>query len=157
MGKKKDLCWVVPDGNSECLVQCVDNGNKYELYADGDHLTTVWKKQDLQENIEQDIRVGETLCQFVVYDGVPDISLNGILLHADEEFLKQLRKNRRYDILTGVLMTTIGMLAIYFFIIMKLDGEEIMGGWLALVMAVGFTAWGFWTFVSALFRKIIPG
>ena len=155
MAKKKNLAWNVPIDGKHYLVQCVDAGNKYELYVDEEHLTTVWKKHEIQEDIEQDIRVGGKVCQFVVYDHEPDISVDGVLLGAQEEFIRQERRNRRYDILTGILMTTVGILAILSFAVLKMGGEEIMGGWLALVMAVGFTAWGVWNLISAVTRKII--
>lgn len=154
MGKKKNLFWDVPVNGRYYRVQCVDNGSKFDLYVDEEYLTTVWKKHEIQEDLEQDIRISGKVCQFVVYDGEPDISVDGILLHAEEEYLHTMRKNRRYDILTGILMTIVGILAIFSFIVLKLGGEDIMGGWLALVMAVGFTAWGIWNLVSAIGRKI---
>ena len=154
MAKKRNMAWDVQAEGKYYLVQCVDKGNKYDLYVDEEYLTTVWKKQEICEDIEQDIRIGGKLCQFVAYDGVPDISVDGVLLNAEEEYLKAERKRRRYDILTGFLMTSVGMLAIYFFLIMKLGGEEILGGWLALVMAVLFAAWGIYSLFSAVFRKV---
>ena len=148
------MAWDVQANGESYLVQCVDKGNKYELYVDEALLTTVWKKQEIMEDLEQDIRIGGKLCQFVVYDGEPDISVDGILLHAQEEYLKAERRRRRYDVFTGILMTTVGVLAILSFAVLKLSGEEILGGWLALAMAVLFTAWGVYCLFSALFRKI---
>ena len=155
MAKKKNLAWDVQVEGNNYLVQCVDKGNKYELYLDEEPLTTVWKKHEIREDIEQDIRIAGKKCQFVVYDGEPDISVDGILLHAEEEYLYTLRKNRRYDILTGFLMTTVGILAILSFVALKQGGEEILGGWLALVAAIGFTVFGLISLVMA-FRKIKP-
>lgn len=155
MGKKKNLVWDVPVEGTYYVVQCVDKGNKYDLYLDEEYLTTVWKKHEILEDIEQDIRIGGKVCQFVVYDGEPDISVDGVLLYAEEEYLYTMRKNRRYDIFTGFLMSIVGILAILSFIVLKRGGEEIMGGWFALVMAVAFTAWGIWNLFRAIFRKII--
>lgn len=154
MAKKSNMAWNVQANGRYYLVQCVDKGNKYDLYIDEEYLTTVWKKQEIREDLEQDIRVGGMQCQFVVYDGEPDISVDGVLLHAQEEYLRAERRSRRYDILTGILMTTVGILAILSFAALKRGGEEIMGGWLALVMAVLFTAWGVYNLFSAVFRKI---
>ena len=155
MAKKKNLAWDVQVNGKYFLVQCVDKGNKYELFVDEAPLTTVWKKYEIREDIEQDIKIGGKVCQFVVYDGEPDICVDGVLLHAEEEYLYTLRKNRRYDILTGFLMTIVGILAILSFIVLKRGGEEIMGGWLALVMAVGFTIFGLVSLVMA-FKKVEP-
>lgn len=154
MGKRKNDPWVVSVDGQKYLVQYQDKGNQYQLYANEELIDTIWKKHEIQEDLEQDVRIGGKVCQFVVYDGVPDLSVDGILLHAHADDIRQQKKNRRYDIFTGILMILVGTFAILSFTVLKLGGEEILGGWLALVMAIGFTLWGVRNFLSAVFRKI---
>lgn len=153
MAKKKELAWNVPVGGRVYHVQCVDNGNKYDLYLDDEHLTRVWKQDDIRQDREQDVTIGGKVCQFVVYDGIPDLAVDGILLNAEAEFQKTEKSRRRFALFTGIFQTLIGILACFCWAILTIGGGEVPGGWFTLVLVIGFTALGLWQILRERKRK----
>lgn len=153
MAKKKDLAWKVPVDGRVYHVRCVDNGNKYDLYLDDEHLTRVWKQDDIRQDREQPVTIGGKVCQFVIYDGIPDLAVDGILLNAEAEYLKTEKSRRRFALFTGILQTLIGILACFSWVILTIGGGEVPGGWFALILVIGFTAMGIWQILRERKRK----
>ena len=123
-------------------VSCTDKGNRFALYVDGQFRRDVPIDRELDR--EEDLMLGNKCCRFVVYGGVPDLAVDGILLNAEAELLRQEKKERRNGLLTGIFLLFMGAAALYTWTMMEALGENYPGRFLIPVFALGFLAGGIW-------------
>ena len=137
---EKEFYWNVTVDGRDYQVSCTDKGNRFALYVDGQFRRDVPIDRALDR--EEDLMLGSKCCRFVVYGGVPDLAVDGILLNAEAELLREEKRSRRNGILAGVFLLIMGTLAMYTWTMMELAGEIYPGRMLIPVFAVGFLVGG---------------
>lgn len=144
--------WKVPVEGKVYNLLCEENGSKYDLYLDDVHLVRAFGSRGQQ--VEENVVIGGKVCQLVVYDYVPDICVDGILIGAAAEEVKAQKRSRRNKFILSALMIGVATLVMFSYSLMTLAGEPILGGVLTLVFAVGMAAAGVALLLSGLRQKI---
>lgn len=116
-------------------------GKRFDLYVDGQHCSQLWFTNS-GDNQEVDVVIGGKVCQFVLYDDEPDLSVDGILQFAEWEYQKTRKFHRQTAFWGGLMMILVGLLACYAWVGLTASGEGVLGGWVSLVMSTGFTLAG---------------
>ncbi len=117
-----------------------DKGNGFDVYVDEEFRFTV--RSDINLDIEEDLTVGGKRCRFVVYRGVPDLAVDGILLDAEAALLKEEKRNRRLTIAAGLMLVVLGLFAMWMYIAMTAGGQEFYFGAFGPIFAVLVSAAG---------------
>lgn len=149
----KNYEWDVPVDGEIYHVSCRISRNKYDFYQDNNHVGRIWG--DDTEMREQDVTIGGKRCQIVVYDGIPDICVDGILQGAVEEERKKEKMHRIAYLVLGILLVCFGMVSMLSFTLLTLAGQAVFGGVFAPVFGLGFVAAGVWLLLSVKNRKIL--
>jgi hypothetical protein len=147
---KKEFVWNIKVDGTRHEIQAVDRGNAFDVYVDGEFRFPV--RSDINLDVEEDLTVGTKRCRIVVYRGVPDLAVDGILMDADAKLLKEEKRNRRYTILGGLLLVFLGTYAMFAWITLKVTDTYFIGGNFAPVFAIGAFVAGLWL-LSRAFRK----
>ena len=142
---EKEFYWDVTVEGREYRVSCTDKGNRFALYVDGQYRRDVPIDRELDR--EEDLILGSKCCRFVVYGGVPDLAVDGILLNAEAELLREEKKSRRNGMLGGVFLVGMGTMAMYTWTMMEMAGEVYPGRALVPVFALGFLIGGIWQII----------
>ena len=122
------------------IVTCEQMGNKYVLYLDDDHLTNIFRlpKNQMHYGLVEDIRLGTRNCKFVVWEEIPDLVVDGRMVHRGVNF-ETARENRRRNMENMYLVTAVfGMmilLGVFLFASFGWLNEETLRGWSAMLMA----------------------
>lgn len=148
------LKWKVDVDGEVYNVECVTMKTLYEIYVDGElAIRAPRQMKHTSENSEYDLRIGSKRCQFVVYDGVPDLCVDGILLGAERLLEHQERRNRWLKIFGGMALILVNTYAIFTWIAFQIAGEPVFGGAIALVLFFLLIGCGVWMLLSALKRR----
>lgn len=151
---EKDLKWKVTVNGEEYDVACVVQKTLYEVYVDGEVAIRVPRKMKNDDtDSEYDLRIGGKRCQFVVYDGVPDVCVDGILLGVQREMDEKAKRNRRLMILGGIFCIITSSYATFLWVIYEIGGNPIFGGVLSLIFIQIFFFGGIALVLAALRRK----
>lgn len=144
--------WNVSIDGREYRLSCEENGSKYDLYLDDVHLIRVFGNRG--EQVEENIVIGGKVCQMVVYDYVPDICVDGILVGAAAEEVQAQKRSKLTKIVLALLMMAVATLVIFSYGLMTLAGEEILGGVMTLVFGIAMALLGAGLLLSGIRQKI---
>jgi len=151
---EKQQKWEVTIDGQEYTVTCVTMKTLFEIYVDGDLVMNVPRKmRNDDSDSEYDIRIGGKRCQIVVYDGKPDLCVDGILIGAQREMDQKERRNRRLMILGGLLSIMMSSYATFLWVIYEIGGNPIFGGVLSLIFIQFFFFGGIVLILAALRKK----
>ncbi|MBQ7801619.1 MAG: hypothetical protein IJ375_04780 [Oscillospiraceae bacterium] len=150
---RKRNSWPVTVGEQIHTVRWEEHGAYYDIYVD-EELAVRIMKSDCEGNSEHDIRVGDKVCQFVVYDGKPDLSVDGILQRAEAELLRSERRSRRQKLIGGAFLIIMCTWSVFAWFGFQAAGEPLFGGSaVGLIGALAFLAVGIWLVVGTLRKK----
>ncbi len=130
----KEFIWNLRVEGTRHEVLAKDKGNGFDVYVDDEFRFTV--RSDINLDIEEDLTVGSKRCRIVVYRGVPDLAVDGILMNAESELLKEERRNRRLTIAAGLLLVVLGMFSMWMYMIMTMSGQKFYFGVFGPIFAV---------------------
>ena len=102
---------------------------------------------------EYDIRIGGKRCQIVVYDGEPDLCVDGILIGAQAEMDRKDRRNKFLKILGGLFCIITSSYATFLWVIYEIGGKPIFGGVVSLIFIQIFFWGGIALFLYAFKKK----
>ncbi len=130
----KEYFWNIRVDGTRHEIIARDRGNGFDVYVDDEFRFTV--RSDINLDIEEDLTVGSKRCRFVVYRGVPDLAVDGILMDADAEIRKQEKRNKALTILSGVALILLGLFAMWMWMFMTLSGQDFYFGAFGPVFAI---------------------
>ena len=129
----KEFTWDLRVEGTRHEVLARDRGNSFDIYVDEEFRFNV--RSDINLDIEEDLSVGSKRCRIVVYRGVPDLAVDGILMNAEAQLLKNDRRNKRLTIFGGLLLMVLGVIAMWAWTIIYAGGETHFGGFMGPVFA----------------------
>ena len=130
---KKEYFWPLKVNGTRHEVTCNDLGNSFDVFVDGEFRFNV--RSDINLDIEEDLTVGTKRYRFVVYRGVPDLAVDGILMDAEANLRREERRNRMLTILAGLFMMGLGVAAAWAWMVIYANGETHFGGFMGPVFA----------------------
>ena len=149
-----ELKWNVTVDGEEYAVTCVTQKTLFEVYVDGEVMIRVPRKmKNDNTDSEYDLRIGGKRCQFVIYDGAPDLCVDGILLGVQREMDRKECRNRFLLILGGLFCIITSSYATFLWVIYEIGGDPIFGGVLSLIFIQFFFFGGIAMVIAALRRK----
>lgn len=151
---EKELKWDVTVDGESYHVHCDTMKTLFDVYVDGELVMKVPRKMKHDDSdSEYDIRIGGKCCQFVVYDGEPDLCVDGILLGVQREMDYKERRNRWLKVLGGLLSLVSSSYATFLWVVFELAGKPIFGGVVSLIFIQIFFWGGVALIISAIRRK----
>lgn len=148
------LKWSVEVEGEVYAVECVTQSSLYEICVDGEVVIRVPRKLKTDHtDSEYDLRIGSKRCQFVIYDGKPDLCVDGILLNMQREMDRKAFRNRILSILAGFFCIITSSYATFLWVVYELSGDPIFGGVLSLIVIQIFFLGGVALVLAALRRK----
>ena len=129
----RDFDWTIRVDGTRHEILARDRGNSFDIYVDEEFRFNV--RSDINLDIEEDLSVGSKRCRIVVYRGVPDLAVDGILMNAEAQLLKNDRRNKRLTIFGGLLLMVLGVIAMWAWTIIYAGGETHFGGFMGPVFA----------------------
>ena len=146
--------WKAQIGDKVYLVECVTLKSLFEIYVDGElELKVPRKMKHDDSDSEYDIRIGGKRCQIVVYDGEPDLCVDGILIGAQAEMDRKDRRNKFLKILGGLFCIITSSYATFLWVIYEIGGKPIFGGVVSLIFIQIFFWGGIALFLYAFKKK----
>ncbi len=130
----KEHFWNIRVDNTRHEIVARDKGNGFDVYVDEEFRFTV--RSDINLDIEEDLTVGSKRCRIVVYRGVPDLAVDGILMDAEAELRKLERRNRILTVLSGIVLVILGLFAMWMWIAMEISGQDFYFGAFGPIFAV---------------------
>ena len=154
MKKDYGYIWKVTVDAEVHEVRCVLQKTLYDVYVD-DELTMKVPRQmrNCDEDSEYNLRIGSKWCQFVVYDGVPDVAVDGILQGVEEDMKRKERRNRLLLFFGGIGVTAVSCFATFLWYVFLVAGEPIFGGYLSLAFIQIFVIGGICMVIASLKKK----
>lgn len=154
MKKDNEYIWKVAIGEEEYEVRCVPMKTLYEVFVDGELAIKVPRQmKNCDEDSEYDLRIGEKWCRFVVYDGVPDVAVDGILQGVEEDMRRKELRNRLLLGFGGMAVTCVSSFAVFLWYAFMVSGEPIFGGYVSLVFILFFVVGGIVMMLASLKKK----
>ena len=129
-----------------------DQGNGFDIFVDEEFRFTV--RSDINLDIEEDLTVGGKRCRMVVYGGVPDLAVDGVLLNADAELVRKEKRDQRLTLLGGCFLIVLGIVAAWAWTIIYASGETHFGGFLGVVFAAMVFLAGIWLISRAMRKRV---
>lgn len=148
---KKELLWNIRVDGTRHEVCAKDKGNSFDVYVDGEFRFNV--RSDVNLDIEEDLTVGSKRCRFVVYAGVPDLAVDGILLNANADLVRAENRSRFFTILGGICLMILGIYAVWTWMALRVNGEEYFGGIFAPLFSALVFATGVYLVVRTLRKR----
>ena len=143
----KIMEWDVPVKDTVYHVTCQRRGNQYDFKLDDEPLCRLYA--DPEQMCEQDVRIGDKRCQVVVYEGVPDVVVDGILMGVDAAEKKNANRRKVISILVGILFMCVGLFAGFTYTAMTITGQSVVGGFMSVVFGALFFVVGIILLLSA--------
>lgn len=147
----KIMEWNVPIEGSVYCITCQRRGNQYDFKLDDEPLYRL--HADPEEMCEQDVIIGGKRCQVVVYEGVPDVVVDGILMGVDAAEKKNAKRRKVISILAGILFMCVGLFAAFTYTAMTVTDQPVVGGFMSVVFGAMFFAVGVVMLLSARKKK----
>ncbi len=147
----KEYTWNIRVEGTRHEICLKDRGNSFDVYVDEEFRYNI--RSDINLDIEEDLTVGTKRCRVVVYRGVPDLAVDGILMNVDEEIRRADRRNRILTILAGMLMMVLGTVAVWAWLFLYAGGESHFGGIGGPIFATAMFAAGVWLVVHTIRKK----
>ncbi|BAK97548.1 hypothetical protein OBV_03500 [Oscillibacter valericigenes Sjm18-20] len=93
---KKEYSWMVEIAGANHTILCQLEENTYNLWADDEHIKTVYRKifQRTRGGIDEAIAVFGACCNFAVWENeIPDLYLNGVSLTDGRAYESAIKKH----------------------------------------------------------------
>lgn len=132
----KILEWDVPVNGTTYHITCQRRGNQYDFKMDGESLYRLYAEPDQMS--EQNVYIGGKRCQVVVYEGVPDVVVDGILMGVDAAEKKNAKRRMLISIVLGILFIGVGLFSAFTYTAMTVTGQPVVGGVMSLVFGMLF-------------------
>lgn len=132
----KIMEWEVPVDGTIYHVTCQRRGSQYDFRLDDEPLYRLYA--DPERMCEQDVRIGGKRCQVVVYEGVPDVVVDGILMGVDAAEKKNAKRRKVISILVGILFMCVGLFAAFTYAAMTIVGQPVVGGFISVIFGAMF-------------------
>lgn len=146
--------WTVEIDDHTYQVSCVTQTSLYDVYVDGELAIRVPRKhRNDDSDSEYDLKIGSKRCQLVVYDGSPDLCVDGILLGAQREMDRRENRNRILLVLGCMALIAGCTYSIFLWFIYQLAGQPFFGGYVALVFFVALIIFGVFMLLRTLKKK----
>lgn len=134
----KQITWEIKADDTLHRVTCTSAGNRYEIWADDEDLTVVYRQsvRRMYFGIEQEIELFGKKCLFVVWDERPDIVVDGRMLGKNTDYL-QAREKRKLTSCKGFRITFwIGVLLIFAALVLTIVFPQIklVGKWVRIAL-----------------------
>lgn len=137
---KKEYFWNLKVDGTRHEVLCLDNGNSFDIYVDEEFRFNI--RSDINLDIEEDLTVGSKRCRIVVYRGVPDLAVDGILMDAEAEIRRQEKRSKILTIVSGLGLVLLGLFAMWMWIAMTVSGQDFYFGAFGPIFAILVSAAG---------------
>lgn len=147
----KDVIWNIRVDGTRHEILARDKGNSFDIYVDDEFRFNI--RSDINLDIEEDLTVGTKRCRVVVYRGVPDLAVDGILLNADAQIVKAERRNRILTIAAGMFMMLLGVVAVWAWTIIYAGGESHFGGVGGILFAALMFLAGIWLVIRTMKKR----
>lgn len=128
--------WEVPVDGTVYHITCQRRGNQFDFKLNEEPLYRLYA--DPEQMCEQDVRIGGKRCQVVVYEGVPDVVVDGILMGVDAAEKKSARRREIISIMVGILLMCVGLFAAFSYTAMTVVGQPVVGGVMSLIFGAMF-------------------
>ena len=135
---KKELKWRVEVDGETHIVHCVPYKTVFDVFVDGDLAIRVPRRNEEGTDMEEDVRVGSKVCRFVVYDGEPDLAVDGVLMGAERELRRRDLRYRLLMIFGGMAAAAMSAFAAFLWFVYEAAGQPIFGGYVTLVFIAIF-------------------
>lgn len=153
---KKDgvYIWKIEIDGELYEVRCVPMKTLFEVYVDGElAIKAPRQMKNCDEDSEYDLKIGSKWCRFVVYDGVPDVAVDGILQGVEEEMAHKERRNRLLLFFGGIFTTLVSSFAVFLWYAFMVSGNPVFGGYVSLIFILFFVVGGIMMFCYSLKKK----
>ena len=147
----KDAIWNIKVNGIRHEILARDKGNSFDIYVDGEFRYNV--RSDINLDIEEDLTVGSKRCRVVVYRGVPDLAVDGILMNVEADIRKADRRNRLLGVMAGCLMLLVSLVAVWAWTFIYASGEDHFGGIGGPIFAAAMFAAGVWLIIRSIRKK----
>ena len=135
---KKNYEWKVTVDGENHIVRCVPYKTVFDVFVDGELAIRMPRRNEDGTDMEEDVRVGSKVCRFVVYDGMPDLAVDGVLQGAESDMRRRELRNRLLSVLGGIAVVAMSSFAAFLWFVFRAVGEPIFGGYLTLVFIAIF-------------------
>lgn len=153
----KDLQWNVEISGETYQVKCVPQKSLFDVYVNEDLAIRVPRKMKNDDSdSEYDLTIGGKRCQFVVYDGKPDLCVDGILLGAQRELDYLERRSKRRRLFAGMALILASTYATFLWFVYQMAGTPFFGGYVALFLFIALVFVGIGLLLSVLKKKDRP-
>lgn len=148
---KREQLWNIRVDGTRHEVYAEDKGNSYDVFVDGEFRFNI--RSDINLDVEEDLTVGSKRCRFVVYAGVPDLAVDGILLNANADLVRSENRSRFFTLLGGICLMSLGLFAVWTWMALRINGGEYFGGVFAPVFATLVFAAGVYLVIRTLRKR----
>ena len=150
----KELKWVAEIDGKTFEVSCVTQTSLFDVYVNEELAIRVPRKMKHDDSdSEYDLTIGGKRCQFVIYDGKPDLCVDGILLGAQAELDYLERRSRKRRLFAGMGLIAACTYAIFLWFVYELAGQPFFGGYIALFLFFALIIVGIGLLLSVLKKK----
>ena len=154
MKKNGKYIWKIEINEEWYVVECIPQKTLFDVYVDGELSIKVPRQmKHSDEDSEYDFKIGNKWCRFVVYDGEPDVAVDGILQGVEEELRRKELRNKLLKFFGGIFVTLVSSFAVFLWYVFKEAGEPIFGGYVSLVFILIFVVAGICLVISSLKKK----
>lgn len=135
---KKEYKWKVNVDGESYLVRCETFKTVFDVYVDDDLAIRVPRRNEEGTDMEEDVRIGSKVCRFVVYDGEPDLAVDGVLQGAERELRRRDMRYRLLMVFGGLAAAAMSSFAAFLWFVYEAAGDPIFGGYVTLVFIAIF-------------------
>ena len=136
----KEYLWNIRVNGIRHEILARHQGNSFDIYVDEEFRFNIPVNPNL--DIEEDLTVGGKRCRVVVYGGVPDLAVDGILMNAEAKLIKQEKRSRVMTVIAGIALVLLGIFAMWMYLAVTLSGEELYFGIFGPIFALLVSAAG---------------
>ncbi len=147
----KEYVWNIRVEGTRHEILAQDRGNSFDITVDGEFRYNI--RSDINLDIEEDLTVGTKRCRMVVYRGVPDLAVDGILQSVEAEMAKAERRSRTLTILAGCLMLCVSLIAVWAWTMIYASGETHFGGIGGPIFAAAMFIAGVWLIIRTIRKR----
>lgn len=154
MKKDGKYIWKIDIDGEVYEVTCIPQKTLFDVYVDGDLSIKVPRQmKNSDEDSEYDFKIGSKWCRFVVYDGVPDVAVDGVLQGVEEDMRRKELRNKLLLFFGGIAVTLVSSFAVFLWYAFQVAGEPIFGGYVSLVFILFFVVGGVLMVGASLKKK----
>ena len=154
MKKESVYFWEAEVDGVSHIIRCVPMKSLFEVYVDDELAIKAPRKlKSDNEDSEYDLRIGRKWCKFVVYDGAPDVAVDGILLGVEEEMARKELRSKLLRLFGGAFLVIVCAYATFLWYGYEVTGNPVFGGVFGLIGIQIFMVGGIVMIVTALKKK----